>query len=220
MWTAIEEARVQPAARQRLDAIIRSYWKPVYVCIRAGWGKAAEDAKDLTQAFFTWMLDGDVLAKVERGRGRFRGFMRATVRNFLSNRHRYERQLKRGGPRVALDISDPAIGAAVPPAAGLTPEDLFDREWARTLLENAVAEFERSADARAVEVFRLFQSGIDEPVYESIAARTGLTRDVVKHLLQKSRERLREIIVGRIKEYALDDVETQQELELLRNAWA
>ncbi len=226
LWSALEEAREasDEEARARLGALVAAYWKPAYHCIRAGWGKSSEDAKDLTQSFFTWLLSGKVLSKVERGRGRFRGFLKAALRNFLSNAHRGERAAKRGGDEtfVRLDLADPRLEAAVPAASGRTPEQVFDREWARSLLEGALAEFERDADPETLAIFRR-QAELGEAdasrVYETIASERGLGRDAVKHQLARARARLREILVSRIREYALDDVEVQQELDLLKDAW-
>lgn len=226
LWSVLEEVRdrTDDEARSRLGALLSAYWKPVYLAIRGGWRKPREDAKDLTQSFFAWLLDGEVLRKVERGRGRFRGFLKAVLRNYLNNTRRSERQLKRGGgrPPVALDISDPQLEAALPAGPDRTPEEIFDREWARSLLESAMEEFERRAPPALRDMFRAYgraaETG-DGPAYEAVAASFGMTRDAVKHHLASARELLRAIVLERIREYALDDVEIQQELDLLRDAW-
>jgi len=226
MWSAIEEARglTEAEARTRLGSLLTAYWKPIYIAVRAGWGKSSEDAKDLTQSFFTWLLSGDVLKKVDRGRGRFRGFLKAALRNFLANAHRSERQLKRGGGEtfVSLDLADPRLEAALPASDGRSPEQIFDREWARSLLESALAEYEKRADPVDLECLRRFEAGADEaegPLYDAIAGRLGLTRDNVRHRLARARSEIREILMARIRDYALDDVELQQELDLLKDAW-
>ncbi len=230
MWSAIEEAQAlsESEARERVGRLIGAYWKPIYFCVRAGWSKSAEDAKDLTQSFFAFLLSGDVLQKVQRGRGRFRGFLKSTLRNFLANQHRDEYRIKRGGDEtiVALDVSDPEFEALLPAASGRTPEQIFDNEWARTLIKNSIEDFEKrereAGHAVTMDVFRRFQApgeGGEGPVYERIAAELGITRDSVEHHLQKARAAIRDLILERIKEYALDDVEIQQELELIRNAW-
>lgn len=220
LWTVLEEARELPqsGARERLDQLVRAYWKPVYRCVRAGWGRGPEESKDLTQAFFTWLLSEDVLRKVERGRGRFRGFLRASLRNWLANRHRHDRQIKRGGGRPVAALE--AVGAD-PASPEPPPDEQFDREWARALLEDAMEEFERRVGGKPAEVLKAYQGaeGDEGPRYESVAAATGLTRDAVKHHLARARDEIRAILVERIKSYALDDAELQQEVELLRSAW-
>lgn len=228
VWSAIEEVQglSEQQAREKVGRILAAYWKPVYVAIRAGWSRGSEDAKDLTQSFFAFLLDGDVLHRVRRGRGRFRGFLKASLRNFLANDHRADAALKRGGAEtlVSLEAAAKEIDENLPSPAGRSPEQIFDNEWARALFQGAIEDFERGAqDPAMVRVFRLFQEasrGDEGPVYERIAAKTGLSRNAVEHHLQRAREAIRDRVLARIREYAADDIELQQELELIRGAWA
>ena len=79
-----------------MERLIALYWKPVYWHVRSRWRKSNEDAKELTQEFFTSLLERGALAQV-RGEGRFRAFLRACLQHFLLQQHRFEGREKRGG---------------------------------------------------------------------------------------------------------------------------
>ncbi len=229
VWSAIEAAQglTKAEARERIGRILAAYWKPIYVTIRAGWSKKSEDAKDLTQSFFAFLLEADAMSRVRRERGRFRGFLKTSLRNFLANRQRAESAIKRGGNETMISLESAAaeLEAHVAASAQRPPDEIFDNEWARALLQGAREDFERSAEsgrAATVEVFRLFQEagpGEEGPVYERIAARLGVTRDSVVHHLQRARSIIRERVLARIREYAQDADELREELDLIQRAW-
>src|SRR5262245_3027935 len=77
-----------PGYREALEGLCARYWKPVYAFIRAGWAKTNDDAKDLTQAFFLWISESEILVRFESERGGFRPYLKALLRNFMSNKER------------------------------------------------------------------------------------------------------------------------------------
>src|SRR5262245_10368071 len=114
-WSSILQAR--EGDRENLGMLIRTYWKPVYAYIRNGWGKSNEDAKDLTQAFFTGRIGRPFLADVGPGKGRFRSFLRACLKNFLSNEEKRRQALKREGrlPPLSLNALEHEIPGSLDP---------------------------------------------------------------------------------------------------------
>src|SRR5262245_46299567 len=104
-WSLVRAARdaAAPESRAALAALCEAYWYPLYAYIRRR-GHDADRAQDLTQAFFAELLARDALAAVDEGRGRFRSFLLAACRHFLSNQRDHDRARKRGGGRPPLPI--------------------------------------------------------------------------------------------------------------------
>lgn len=126
------------------DSIVRLYWRPVYLHLRRR-GLTIEDAKDVTQDFFARFIEKDYARQADRTRGRFRSFLRAAVDHFLSDSGDRARAQKRGGGRVLpLDVkeAEPLLSKEG------SPELHFDRQWARTLLEDALRELAAEYVAR------------------------------------------------------------------------
>lgn len=124
-----------PDAAAALQRLCCTYWYPIYAHVRRC-GKDAPDAQDLTQDFFAMLLQRRDLARVRREKGRFRSFMLASVEHFLANERKKASRLKRGGGKIFVSI-DPASAEeryAREPSHDATPEKLFERRWALTLL--------------------------------------------------------------------------------------
>src|SRR5262249_47503652 len=124
---------------EALAALCRAYWYPLYAFLRREVG-SADRAEELTQEFFARLLEKDFLSAVDRARGRFRSFLLACCRHFLSNQRDHDRAEKRGGgrPPVSLDLRGADERYLREPAHGLTAERLFERRWALTLLEQTL----------------------------------------------------------------------------------
>src|SRR5262245_51585989 len=116
--------------RLGIDTLCDRYWKPVYHYLRTALVRTNEDAKDLTQAFFSWLLERDLLARYDPRQGSFRGYLKGLLRNFLGNREQELRSLKRGGgvKIMPIDAEDAAYERiAADPSAD--PEKVFDQIW-------------------------------------------------------------------------------------------
>src|SRR5262245_17892302 len=140
-WSRLGRIRRDGALdAEALEQLARSYWKPVYLFIRMRWAKTNEDAKDLTQDFFAWILESGFLAKADRERGRFRSFIKLALKSYLGMDDRRSAAAKRGGKNRILSIdSTPAeaeLGIADP--STLSPDDLLDRAWKAELFGRAV----------------------------------------------------------------------------------
>src|SRR5207248_3924435 len=149
-WTLVVDARSHPtsASREALSTLCQRYWPPLYGYLRRC-GHSAEDAEDLTQGFFVHLLEKHGLNVADPARGRFRSFLLASLNNFVANEHERQRAQKRGGghPVVSIDATSADDIARYDLSDPRTPEMIFDRRWALTLLDQVLrrlrAEFER-----------------------------------------------------------------------------
>ena len=136
-------------ADRALAELCAGYWYPPYAYVRRR-GYDAEDARDLTQAFFARLLERRGLASADPARGRFRSFLLTAMKNFLAGEWRRQAAAKRGGGAevVSIDAADAAGRYLAEPAHVRTPEALYERRWALALLERAVADVRRGYAAR------------------------------------------------------------------------
>jgi DNA-directed RNA polymerase specialized sigma24 family protein len=126
-------------SKEALAELCRLYWYPLYGHIRR-YGFSAHDAQDLTQGFFLDLLEHKALARADQQKGKFRSFLLASLKNFLSNEAQKARCLKRGGQVqfVSLDLNDAENRyEKEAPAENLTPDKIFDARWAFALLSEA-----------------------------------------------------------------------------------
>src|SRR6188474_1193400 len=141
-WTAVSRARSggEPGAREALAFLCAAYWRPLYSFAR-GLGYATEDATDLTQGYFALLIEKDYLGDVRLREGRFRAFLLTSFKHFLSKERDRTRALKRGGGQVPvpIDVREEEARHTDDPIDKLNPEALFERRWALTILERAMA---------------------------------------------------------------------------------
>jgi RNA polymerase sigma-70 factor (ECF subfamily) len=166
-WSQVLAARdgSDTQARAALESLCQTYWQPLYAYIRAQ-GHGPDEACDLTQGFFTEFLDKDFLSSVDPDKGRFRSFLLASLRHFLSHERDRERALKRGGGAVtlSLDLTTGEENYRLQVSEEMTPEDVFERRWALTVLDRAVGRLERESD----EAGTSFQFGFSLGICSSI----------------------------------------------------
>lgn len=197
-WSQVLAARDGSAteARAALEYLCQTYWQPVYSYIRHQ-GSDPDEASDLTQAFFTELLEKDFLADVDPAKGRFRAFLLATVRNFLSHQRDYQRAQKRGGgkPTLSLDLMHGETGYARKLADEMTPADVFEYRWAITVLERAVDRLRQEAatsgsSAQFEQLQQYLTSGELQAPYREVALALGTTESAIKSAVQRLRKRL------------------------------
>jgi RNA polymerase sigma-70 factor (ECF subfamily) len=211
---------LSPGATRELERLCAAYWKPVYWLIRRRWNRPNEDAKDLTQQFFSIVLERDYLQAFSPDRGRFRTFLRTALENFLRNDARDRQRLKRGGGR-RLVVPD---GGADPifdlPSADEPLEKAFDRLWARSLLQEALDLLRQQySEAGREELFRIFEAHDlregDPPGYPDLARRFQVTEDSVRHALRRVRADLRAFLRDRVRATVADPGEVEGEMRYL-----
>jgi RNA polymerase sigma-70 factor (ECF subfamily) len=191
------------AARERFFSL---YWRPVYRFIRTAGRASIEDAKDLTQEFFSYFLEGGLLAKYREEKGRFRSFLKGVLRRFLSESRRDGAAQKRGGGRtiVSLDVTALEAERIRSDKGEPTPEEIFDRQWARDVLTESLADLRRRlTDEGKGDCLRVYEAyelspAQEEQSYAALGRGMGLTEHQVKNHLDTARERLEQIVRERL----------------------
>jgi len=132
--------------REALARLCQVYWYPLYAFVRRQ-GLSPHDAQDLTQEFFVRLLEKDYLGDVDRSKGKFRSFLLVALKHFLSKQWARAKTLKRGGGRtlVPLDALSAEDRYRREPEDNATPEKLFERRWALTLLDQVLMRRRRTA---------------------------------------------------------------------------
>jgi RNA polymerase sigma-70 factor (ECF subfamily) len=146
-WTQVLAARDAPSreSRQALETLCRSYWCPLYAFVRRQ-GIDPEQARDLTQGYFAQLLEKGYLEDFDPSLGRFRVFLKASIKNFLSKERDKAHAWKRGGHTRIVSLDDDVEGRyRYEPVDRLTPEEIFERRWALTLLERLWGSSRRSS---------------------------------------------------------------------------
>jgi RNA polymerase sigma factor (sigma-70 family) len=213
-----------PKARESLAALCNAYWYPLYAYIRRR-GYSTEQAQDLTQDFFTRILEKGLFAEADPGRGRFRSFLRTVCSHYLTNRRATAKTLKRGGGRPAISID--AAGAegryARELAHELTPERIFDRTWALTLLGRVFSQLRREyEDAGRAETFEALQvfltDGTRAASHASTAQKLGITEGAVRVAVHRLRRRYGDILRREIAATLDDPAQIDDEIQGLFTA--
>jgi RNA polymerase sigma factor (sigma-70 family) len=195
-WSVVLEAQGQsPAAQAALEKLCRTYWRPLYEFVRRQ-GVGTEDAKDLTQGFFALLLERRDLDAVRKEKGRLRSYLLTSLKHFLASEQRRALAIKRGkGQRlVPLEELSAIEGIKMEPADHLSPDRLYERRWASTLMEQVLRRLkdEYRAAGNATLFDWLKQLLLDEPGAPSraeIAARLGMTENAVWQALHRFRHR-------------------------------
>jgi RNA polymerase sigma-70 factor (ECF subfamily) len=223
-WSLIVAAQqpAAPQAREALAELCRLYWYPLYAYIR-GHGHDAAAAEDLTQAFFTHLLEKHALASVSPQRGRFRSFLLASCQHFLANERERANALKRGGGRVvSLDLSDADGRYSREPDHAETAERLFERRWALGLLEHVLqqlrSEYEQTGKVPLFDALKGQLTGDGSEPYALLAEELGLTESAIKSAVHRLRKRYGEILREQIRETVATDAEIDDEVRALFEA--
>ena len=204
-----------------LEELCVRYWYPVYAFIRRR-GSDPHEAKDLTQAFFTHLLENETLKKVDRQKGKFRSFLLAAATNFLANEWDKRQSLKRGGQHQIISLDDVEAEELYrqEPVAALSPENLYDRRWAFTLLNEVLARLkEEYFAANKKELFAKLQPGLVEEVnpglYAVWAAALGMSEGAVRVAVHRLRRRFGELLRNEIANTVATPAEVDEEIRHL-----
>ncbi len=221
LWSVVLAARDDgdPRHQEALEALCEIYWKPVYAYLRRK-GFRAQDAQDRTQGFFAHFLEAGLLARVDRGRGRFRGYLLATLEHWLANQSRKEAALIRGGGRRSLsfDFSQVEHQFAIEPIDSRTPDDEYRRTWALAALGRAFAALaaEYKAGDRSHEFCALrdhLLAGAARPSYAETAERLGTSVEDVTNVLHRLRRRLRHHLMAVLRETVESAADLDEEMQ-------
>ena len=222
-WSIIAAARAADsnAARAALSTLCETYWYPLYAYVRRR-GATPDDARDLTQAFLASLLERRDFERVNPDRGRFRAFLLGSLKHFLANDSAYRHALKRGGgvPPVPLAFDEAEGRYQYEPAAVATPETLYERRWALTIIERAVADvraaWESAGRAAEFDVLKAGLLGEGPPGgYAAAAERLGTSEGAVKVAIHRLRRKFRKQLRSAIADTVSDPSEVDEELQYL-----
>jgi len=222
-WSVVYLAgqECSPASALALETLCRAYWYPLYAFIRRS-GHGADDASDLTQEFFARLLEKNWLAEADPARGRFRSFLLTALKHFLANEWSRAHRLKRGGGHefIALDAASAEERYALEPADAATPELLYDRRWALTLLARVQDQLrhEMTAAGQGDRFTALEPTLIGERTtlpYEELAARFGVTETAVKSMVLRLRRRFRALLREEVAQTLVEPKDVDAELASL-----
>lgn len=213
-----------PDSAAALEQLCRAYWGPLFAWVRRD-GHAEHEAQDLTQEFLSRLIADHSLAAVHPSKGRFRSFLLASLKHFLANEWHRARAQKRGGgrPVVSLDDVSEDDRARFEPVDALTPDRVFERRWAQTVLARAQArlrrEYEAAGQGRRFETLKVYLLGESVPAsYADTAARLGLSESAVKSAIFKLRQRFAEVFRAEIAQTVSSTEEVDQEIRHLLQA--
>ncbi len=203
-----------------LEELCSNYWRPIYAYIRRR-GHPPEDAQDLTQGFFHRLLEKGWLTDIDPDRARFRSFVLTMVSRFLANEFHRETSQKRGGGRFHFSIQDADLeNQLAADASTSSPEQDFDRRWALTVLDRAIARLrqESSPAHRAIHFERLspfLSREADAGDYAALAAELGLTAGGVAVSVHRLRHRYRDLVREEIAETLSHPSDVDEEMRHL-----
>ena len=220
LWTMVRSARDERSG-QALEALCRAYWYPLYAYAQRQ-GHRPEDAQDLTQEFFSRLLEDQSLASVHESKGRFRSFLLASFKHLMANEWKRAQRQKRGGGQHHFSLeAELAEGYYQPELADtLDPEKLYERRWAETLLQRVLDrlqdEWEHKGVTRHFEDLKSFL--IDKKgstPFAELAARLGVSEASLKWAVHKLRQRYRELVREEIAQTVSSAEEVDDEIRHL-----
>jgi RNA polymerase sigma-70 factor (ECF subfamily) len=204
-----------------LEKLCRTYWYPLYAYVRRQ-GQSPHDAQDLTQEFFARLLAGNYLQRVEREKGKLRSFLLAAMNHFLSDQRDRAHAAKRGGGKVliSLDEQEAEDRYQADRSTPLTPDMIFEKRWATTLLEQAFEKLrqESTASGRAERFERLkifLEDGTDPGDYATVANELGLAANTVAAAVHRLRQRYKELVRSEVAHTVATPADVNDEMRHL-----
>lgn len=223
-WSAVLTAGEDssPSTTLALEQLCRTYWYPLYAYVRRR-GHTVEDAQDLTQEFFSRLLERKYLKLADRTRGRFRSFLLTSLKHFLINEWNKANALKRGGGERIFSLDEETTAEeryAAEPTVEQPPDSLYDKGWANTLLKQALTglgeECTNNGKAASLEELKAFVWGGQEPQsYAVVAARLGMTESALRVAVHRLRQRFGELLRMEVARTVSTAAEVEEELRYL-----
>ncbi len=210
-----------PDSTEALEKLCRTYWYPLYAYVRRR-GYESHDAQDLTQEFFARLLERNSLRRADRQKGKFRSFLLASLNHFLADEWDKAMAQKRGGAHRFISLDDEEVEKRyqLEPASHLTPEKIFERRWALTLLDQALArlreEMVTAGKAEQFDRLKIFlATETADGDYARIGSRLNLSTTQVAMLVHRLRQRYREQLRSEIAETVASPDEIDDEMRHL-----
>jgi len=223
-WSVVWTARDvdSPGAIEAWEKLCRAYWGSLFCYVRRR-GHRFEEAEDLTQEFFARLKDKDYLAHLQNREGKFRSFLLTLLKHFLSDERDKARALKRGGGQapVFLDALAEEERYRVEPVDSSSPEHLFDRRWAQTVLEQALRrlreEYTAVGKTALFDALQHLHPGHDGPApsYAELGARLGLSESAVTSTVFRLRRRHSELLRQEVAQTVARREDVDEEIRYL-----
>lgn len=225
-WSIILKARGVDSgeARSALEELCATYWPPLYTFLRRK-GYSAEDARDLTQEFFTLMLERHFLARVDPEGGKFRTFLLTCLTRFLANEYEKRTAAKRnkGRPTISIDVASAEAMYGSELRHVVTPEKAFERQWALAIMRNAAEalrkEYEAAGNTGRYEALKAYiTTGSERIPYAEIALQLGMTEGAVKVAVHRLRGTYRDHIREEVAQTVAGSEKIDEEIKHLLSA--
>ena len=222
-WSVVLAAKnaTSPQARAALEKLCNVYWPPLYAYVRRS-GYSREDAQDLVQDFFAKFLEKNWLQHLQHQRGKFRSFLLTLLKHFLLDQKDKSSAQKRGGQKtiISLDSCDPEERYVLEPCEGLSPEQIYERQWALALLEQTAKrlreEYLQAGKGKLFERLKDLQPGRHGTAnYAQIAFDLGMTEGAIKTAVHRLRRRHSELLREEIARTLSSPDEVDQEIRHL-----
>jgi RNA polymerase sigma factor (sigma-70 family) len=222
-WSVVLAAgdSASPQHRKALETLCQTYWYPLYAYLRRR-GYDKHQAEDYIQGFFIQMLDKRRLSGVSPKPSKFRSFLLTALNNFVSDEHDHARAIKRGGTQktLSLNIETAESHYTLEPIDELSPERLFGRAWALTVLEKTMdrleAELVNTNKKELFDTLKVYVCG--EPTTETycdVASQLNMTENAVKVAVHRLRRRYREFLRNEIAQTVLTEEQVDEEISYL-----
>jgi RNA polymerase sigma-70 factor (ECF subfamily) len=221
-WTVIRAAQQRydgTSAREALADLCATYWSPLYAFMRRG-GYGPHDAEDLTQEFFYHFLERDSLRDVAPAKGKFRSFLLACLKQFLAKQRERAQAERRGGSQKLISLDSPEAQYSLEPADTLTPDELYDRRWAATVLtctlEDLRQEYARRHKADLFQELMGFLPGVHASTPRAeLAARYKVGVGAIDVAIHRLRQRFGALLRQRVSQTVSAEDEVDEELDYL-----
>jgi len=206
-------------ARSAMVSLCENYWYPLYAYLRRR-GYSADQAQDLTQEFFVRVLEGRYLDRADPEKGRFRSFILTSLKFFVADEEDRHRAYKRGGGMVVpLEFSSGEERYQREPAHDETPERIFERRWALSLIDRVIEklreEFVHHGHLEHFERLKVFLLGQSDAPYAELAREMNTSEGALKVAIHRLRKRYRELFREEIADTVADPAQVESELRFL-----
>ena len=211
-------------AAEAMGKLCRTYWYPLYAFVRRS-GHDPADAQDLTQEFFARFLAKNYLANVDPSKGKFRSFLLASMKHFLAKEWARAKALKRGGGKtvIPLDADSAETRYIHEPADNTTPDTIYERRWALTLLDNVLTclhkEYQETGKGPLFEQLQGCLAGDKSLLpYAELSSRLNMTEGAIKVAIHRLRHRYRNLLRENIAQTVSSPQEVDDEIRYLFRA--
>jgi len=234
-WSVILAASDSASAQYKpaLSELCRTYWFPLYAYLRRR-GCDSHQAEDYTQGFFAGLLEKKSLRKADPKYGKFRSFLLACLKNFLADEKDRDHAQKRGGDKKVLSLDFDAAASRYDrePSHHISPEKLFERSWALTVLTRAMDQLKAESTAplgvlrtsnkqQLFDCLKIYLMAENDAVsYKDVAAGLNMTEGAVKVAVHRLRRRYRELVREEIAQTVATEAQIDEEIQDLFAALA